>query len=94
MSIHSTRLNWRRVSTEQDFFCDVESVLHIAGWVIFWEVHTLEVIVVLLHFKTIHDLVPHPDENIFDFFTGLCEDMTMPSRNWATWKCHINALAS
>ena len=43
MGIHRTRLNWRRVGTEQDFFCDVESVLHITGWVIFWKVHTLEV---------------------------------------------------
>ena len=80
MGIHSTRLNWRRVGTEQDFFSDIESILHIASWVVFGKVHTLKVIVVLLHFKTIHDLVTHTDEDIFDFFTGSCEDVAVTSQ--------------
>ena len=58
------------------------------------QVHTLEVIVVLLHFKTIHYLVTHPDKNIFDFFTGLCKNMTVTNRNRTTWKCYIDALTS
>ena len=94
MGIHSTGLNWRRVSTKQNFFSDIESVLHITGWVVFWKVHTFKVIVVLLHLKTIHDLIPHTDEDIFDFFTGLCQNMTVTSRNRTTWKRHIDTLAS
>ncbi|CKB56279.1 Uncharacterised protein [Streptococcus pneumoniae] len=94
MGIHSTRLNWRRVGTEQDFFSDIESILHITSWVVFWKVHTFKVIVVLLHFKTIHDLITHTDEDIFDFFTGLCQNVTVTSRNWTTWKRHIDTLAS
>ena len=91
MGIHRTRLNWRRVGTEQDFFCDVESVLHITGWVVFWKVHTFKVVVILLHFKSIHNLVTHTDENIFNFFTSLCKNVTVTSRNWTTWKRHIDA---
>ena len=92
MSIHGTCLNRRRVSTEQDFFCDVESVLHIASWMVFRKIHTLKVVVIFLNFKAIHDLVTHPNENIFDFFTGLCKNVTVTSRYWTTWKCHIDAL--
>ena len=82
------------MSTEQDFFCDIEGVLHITGWVVFWKVHTFKVIVVLLYFKTIHDLVTHTDEDIFDFFTSLCQNVTVTSLNWTTWKRHIDTLAS
>ena len=79
---------------KQDFFCDIEGILHIPRWVIFRQIHAFKVVVVLLHFKAVHDLVAHPDKDIFDFFTGLGQDMTVTTSNRATRKRHIDAFAS
>ena len=82
------------MGTKQNFFCDIEGILHITRWVIFRQVHAFKVVVVLLHFKTVHDLVAHPDKDIFDFFTGLGQDMTVTTSNRTTGKGHIDAFAS
>ena len=79
---------------KQDFFCDIEGILHIPRWVIFRQIHPFKVIIVLLHFKAVNDLIPHPDKDIFDFFTGLGQNMTVTTSNWTTWKGHIDAFAS
>ena len=94
MRIHGTRLNWRSMGPKQDFFCDVEGVLHITSWVILWQVHAFKVVVVFFDFKAIYDLVAHPDKDIFDFFTGLGQDMAMTNCDWTSRKGHIDTLTS
>ena len=78
---------------KQDFFCDVEGILHITSWVILWQVHAFKVVVVFFDFKAVYDLIPHPDKDIFDFFTSLGQNMTVTTSNWTSWKGHIDAFA-
>ena len=94
MSIHSPRLYRTGVGSEQDLLCNVESVLHIPCWVVLRQIHPLKVVIVLLHFKAVHDLIAHPDENIFDFLTSLTKNMTVPYRNLTAWQSHIQGFLS
>ena len=57
--------------TQQQLIGDVESVLHIAGRMIFREIHLFEIVAVLLDLWTINDFVTHPQKQVFDFLVDL-----------------------
>ena len=77
------------MSTKQNFFSNVEGILHITGWVVFRQVHTFKVIVISLNFKTINDLEAHPQENVFDFLSCLAKNMTVTKFDLASWKGYV-----
>ena len=89
MFIKCTSLDRTCMSAKQDFFGNVESILHVTCWVILRQIHTFKVIVVCFNFKTINNLEAHPQENIFDFFSYLAKNMTVTKVYLATWKGYV-----
>ena len=75
--------------TKQNFFRNVEGILHVTRWVVLRQVHTFKVIVVSLNFKTINDLEAHPQENVFDFFSCLAKNMTVSKFDLASRKGYV-----
>ena len=75
MLLHRARLDRRRMRTQQQFIGDVESVLHIAGRMIFRQVHLFEVVAVFFDFRSVDDFVSHSEEQVFDFFIDLRQDV-------------------
>ena len=79
------------MGSEQDFFGDVEGVLHITRRVIFWQIHPLKVIIILFNLISIDNLEAHAQENIFNFLRGLGQHMAIAQGNFTTWHGHIQA---
>ena len=68
--LHCTHLNRRGVGTEQNRIVAgsyKESVLHIAGRVLRWEVKCLENVIVILDLRPFCDIVAELAENLDDF---------------------------
>ena len=79
------------MGSEQDFFGDVEGVLHITRRVVFWQIHPLKVIIILFNLISIDNLEAHAQENIFNFLRGLGQHMAIAQGNFTTWQGHIQA---
>ena len=89
MFIKCTSLNRTCVSTKQNFFRNIESILHVTRWMVLRQVHTFKVIVICFNFKTINDLEAHPQENVFDFLSCLAKNMTVTKFDLASWKSYV-----
>ena len=89
MFIKRTSLYRTCVSSHQDFFRNIEGILHITRWVIFRQVHAFKVVVICFHFKTVNDLEAHTQENVFNFFSCLAKNMTVTKFDLASWKGNI-----
>ena len=77
------------MSTKQNFFRNIESILHVTRWMVLRQVHTFKVIVICFNFKTINDLEAHTQENILNFFSCLAKNMTVTKFDLASGKGYV-----
>ena len=70
----------------------IESILFVFGRMISRNVQCFKVIVILLHFRSFYDFIPHTDEDSLYFFKSDRIRMAMSYIILLCWKCNIDDL--
>jgi len=93
MALHGANLDVAGVGAEKVIGVEVEGILHVAGWVIFGEVQSLEVIVVSVNIGAELDGKAHADEDVEDALEHLLDRVDAPLVLFAPWESGIDPFA-
>ncbi len=94
MFFHDAELGIGGVGAEEHVFGDVESILHVAGWMVGREVQAFVVVVVAVDVWAVLHGKAHADEDFDDFIEGLIDGVFPAKVAAAAWECDVDLFFS
>ena len=94
MIFHGSSLYRRSLGTHENILSDIEGILHIAGWMILWQIQCLKVIIILFNLRAFLNAEAHTHKDIFDFHQGQSQRMEMASGWTSACQGNINFLTA
>ena len=87
---HHSNLYRRCLCTKYNFVIDIECILFIFGRMICRNIQCLEVVVIVLYFRSFYDFISHANKDTLYFFQGNGIRMTVANTVFLCRKCNVD----